>query len=146
MEGQKRINVDGDDYYLDLLFYHRRLRRLVAIELKLGDLKPADKEQLELYLRWIDKYERRDEEDAPIGLILCTGKKEETVRLLDMEGSGIRVASYWIEALPRAELERKLHEAVILPAVAWSRMKVAAIFSMKGNKGAGKILPCLAAN
>jgi hypothetical protein len=114
MERQKRITVDGDDYYLDLLFYHRRLRRLVAIELKLGDFKPADKGQMELYLRWLDKYERRDEEDAPIGLILCAGKKEETVRLLDMEGSGIRVASYWTEALPKAELERKLHEAVIL--------------------------------
>jgi predicted nuclease of restriction endonuclease-like (RecB) superfamily len=114
MERQKRITVDGDDYYLDLLFYHRRLRRLVAIELKLGDFKPADKGQMELYLRWLDKYERRDEEDTPIGLILCAGKKEETVRLLDMEGSGIRVASYWTEALPKAELERKLHEAVVL--------------------------------
>ena len=114
MERQKRITVDGDDYYLDLLFFHRRLRRLVAIELKLGDFKPADKGQMELYLKWLDKYERREDEDAPIGLILCAGKKEETVRLLDMEGSGIRVASYWTEALPKAELERKLHEAVIL--------------------------------
>jgi predicted nuclease of restriction endonuclease-like (RecB) superfamily len=114
MERQKRITVDGDDYYLDLLFYHRRLRRLVAIELKLGDFKPADKGQMELYLRWLDKYERREEEDAPIGLILCAGKKEETVRLLDMAGSGIRVASYWTDALPKAELERKLHDAVIL--------------------------------
>ena len=114
LERQKRITVDGDDYYLDLLFYHRRLRRLVAIELKLGDFKPANKGQMELYLRWLDKYERREEEDAPIGLILCAGKKEETVRLLDMEGSGIRVASYWTESLPKAELERKLHEAVVL--------------------------------
>jgi predicted nuclease of restriction endonuclease-like (RecB) superfamily len=114
LERQKRITVDGDDYYLDLLFYHRRLRRLVAIELKLGDFKPADKGQMELYLRWLDKYERREEEDAPIGLILCAGKKEETVRLLDMEASGIRVASYWTESLPKAELESKLHEAVVL--------------------------------
>jgi predicted nuclease of restriction endonuclease-like (RecB) superfamily len=114
LERQKRITLDGDDYYLDLLFYHRRLRRLVAIELKLGDFKPADKGQMELYLRWLDKYERHKEEDAPIGLILCAGKKEETVRLLDMEGSGIHVASYWTESLPKAELERKLHEAVVL--------------------------------
>lgn len=71
MERQKRITVDGDDYYLDLLFYHRRLRRLVAIELKLGDFKAADKGQMELYLRWLDKYERREGENAPIGLILC---------------------------------------------------------------------------
>jgi len=114
LERQKRITVDGDDYYLDLLFFHRRLGRLVAIELKLGDFKPGDKGQMELYLRWLDRYEHREEEDAPIGLILCAGKKEETVRLLDMEGSGIRVASYWTEALPKAELERKLHEAVVL--------------------------------
>jgi predicted nuclease of restriction endonuclease-like (RecB) superfamily len=114
LERQKRITVDGDDYYLDLLFFHRRLQRLVAIELKLGDFKPSDKGQMELYLRWLDKYERRETEEAPIGLILCAGKKEETVRLLDMEGSGIRVASYWTEAFPKAELERKLHEAVVL--------------------------------
>lgn len=114
MERQKRISVDGDDYYLDLLFYHRRLCRLVAIDLKLGDFKPADKGQMELYLRWLDKYERRQGEEAPIGLILCAGRKEETVRLLDLEASGIRVASYWTESLPRELMERKLHEAVAL--------------------------------
>ena len=75
LERQKRITVDGVDYYLDLLFYHRRLKRLVAIELKLGDFKPADKGQIELYLRWLDKYERREGEEHPIGLILCAGKK-----------------------------------------------------------------------
>ena len=114
LERQKRITVDGDDYYLDLLFFHRRLQRLVAIELKLGDFRPAHKGQMELYLRWLDQHERRAGEEAPIGLILCAGKKEETVRLLDMEGSGIRVAAYWVEALPREQLERKLHEAVAL--------------------------------
>jgi predicted nuclease of restriction endonuclease-like (RecB) superfamily len=114
LERQKRITVDGDDYYLDLLFFHRRLRRLVAIELKLGDFKPAFKGQMELYLRWLDRYERRDGEESPLGLILCAGKKEETVRLLDMEGSGIRVASYWTDVLPREQLQRKLHQAVVL--------------------------------
>ncbi|HBA85028.1 MAG TPA: DUF1016 domain-containing protein [Verrucomicrobia bacterium] len=114
LERQKRITVDGDDYYLDLLFYHRSLRRLVAIELKLGDFKPSYKGQMELYLRWLDKYERRPGEESPVGLILCAGKKEETVRLLDMEGSGIRVASYWTDALPQKELEQKLHDAVRL--------------------------------
>ena len=114
LERQKRITVDGDDYYLDLLFYHRRLRRLVAIELKIGDFKPGDKGQMELYLRWLDKYERQKDEESPIGLILCAGKKDETVRLLDLEAAGIRIASYWTEALPREQLERKLHQAVVL--------------------------------
>ena len=112
LERQKRITVDGDDYYLDLLFYHRRLKRLVAIELKIGDFKPGDKGQMELYLRWLDKYERQKDEESPIGLILCAGKKAETVRLLDLEAAGIRVASYWTENLPKEQLERKLHEAV----------------------------------
>jgi predicted nuclease of restriction endonuclease-like (RecB) superfamily len=114
LERQKRITVDGDDYYLDLLFYHRRLSRLVAIELKLGAFRPADKGQMELYLRWLDKYERREGEESPLGLILCAGKKEEAVRLLDLEKSGIRVAAYWTESMPKEQLERKLHEAVCL--------------------------------
>ena len=76
---QKRIQIDSDDYYIDLLFYHRVLKRLVAIDLKLGDFKPADKGQMELYLRWLDKHERREDENTPIGLILCSGKKHETV-------------------------------------------------------------------
>ena len=113
LERQKRITVDGDDYYLDLLFYHRRLKRLVAIELKIGDFKPGDKGQMELYLRWLDKYERQKDEESPIGLILCAGKKAETVRLLDLESAGIRVASYWTENLPKEQLEQKLHEAVV---------------------------------
>ena len=109
---QKRIQVDGDDYYIDLLFYHRILRRLVAIDLKLGDFKPADKGQMELYLRWLDRHERQADEGAPIGLILCAGKKHETVELLELERSGIRVAEY-LTALPsRKILEKKLHKAI----------------------------------
>jgi len=109
---QKRIQVDNDDYYLDLLFYHRDLQRLVAIDLKLGDFRPADKGQMELYLRWLAKYEQKPGEEAPIGLILCAGKKKETVELLELEKSGIRVASYWTKVLPRQLLQKKLHEAI----------------------------------
>jgi len=111
---QKRISVDQDDYYLDLLFFHRGLRRLVAIDLKLRDFRPGDKGQMELYLRWLDKFERKAGEETPIGLILCAGKKHETVELLDLENSGIRVSSYWTDVLPKAELQRKLHQAVQL--------------------------------
>ena len=72
---QQRIQVDSDDFYLDLLFYNRRLRRLVALDLKLGNFTPGDKGQMELYLRWLDKYERQPGEDPPLGIILCAGKK-----------------------------------------------------------------------
>lgn len=109
---QKRIMVDHDDYYLDLLFFHRGLKRLVAIELKLGDFKPADKGQMELYLRWLQKHESKPGEGAPIGLILCAGKKHETVELLELEKSGIRVAEYLTELPSRNVLEKKLHKAV----------------------------------
>ncbi len=99
---QKRIQVDSDDYYLDLLFFNRKLRRLVAVELKLGDFKPAYKGQMELYLRWLDKYERQGDENPPIGLVLCAGKKRETVELLELERSSIRVAEYLTELPPRS--------------------------------------------
>lgn len=114
MERQKRILIDGVDHYLDLLFYHRNLHRLVAIELKIGSFQPGDKGQMELYLGWLNRYERKPGEESPIGLILCAGKRRETIELLDLEKSGIKVSSYWTEALPKAELERKLHEAVKL--------------------------------
>lgn len=109
---QKRISVDGDDHYLDLLFFHRGLRRLVAVELKLGDFRPGDKGQMELYLRWLEKHDMRSGEETPIGLILCAGTKRETVELLELEKSGIRVASYWLDEIPRKLLEQKLHDAI----------------------------------
>jgi len=110
---QKRIQVDSGDYYLDLLFYHRGLRRLVAIDLKLGEFQPGDKGQMELYLRWLARHDWQSGEESPIGLILCAGKKTEQIELLELEKSGIRVASYWIELLPKKLLQRKLHEAIL---------------------------------
>lgn len=110
---QKRIQVDKDDYFLDLLFFHRRLKRLVAIELKLGQFKPAYKGQMELYLRWLDKHERQEGEESPVGLILCAGKKHETIELLELEQSGIRVADYLTELPAREVLERELHKALM---------------------------------
>lgn len=110
---QKRIMVDFDDYYLDLLFYHRKLRRLVVIELKLGPFKPEYKGQMELYLRWLDKYERCEGEEAPIGLILCAGKsRPNQIELLGLEKSDIRVAEFITDELPKEILTSKFHEAI----------------------------------
>lgn len=109
---QKRMSVDFDDYYLDLLFYHRGLRRLVAIELKLGAFKPADKGQMEFYLRWLEQNERRPHEESPIGLILCAGKSSKKVELMSVHEVGIHVAEYFTEVLPEKVLAAKLHEAM----------------------------------
>jgi len=109
---QKRVSVDSDDYYLDLLFFHRGLRRLVAIELKIGDFRPAYKGQMELYLRWLEKNEMKPGEDTPIGLILCAGKKRETVELLELEKSGIRVAEYLTELPSKDVLKARLHRVI----------------------------------
>ena len=111
---QKRITVDSEDYYIDLLFFHRKLGRLVAIDLKLGAFKAADKGQMELYLRWLEKHEQQEGEDSPLGLILCAGKSTEQVELLQLEKSGIRVAAYLTELPPRKLLEKKLHQAIVI--------------------------------
>jgi predicted nuclease of restriction endonuclease-like (RecB) superfamily len=109
---QKRITIDNDDHYIDLLFFHRRLRRLVAIELKLGKFQAADKGQMELYLRWLAKYEQQSQEEMPLGLILCAEKSSEYVELLELEKTGIRVAQYLTELPPQEVLQGKLHDAI----------------------------------
>jgi len=109
---QKCITVDEEDFHLDLLFFHRRLKRLVAIELKLGDFKPEHKGQMELYLRWLDKYERSPGEESPMGLILCAGKKQERIELLELGNAGIHVAEY-LTAFPSKDvLQEKLQKAI----------------------------------
>lgn len=114
MARQKRMQIGGNDYYLDLLFYHRGLKRLVAIELKLDKFKPEFKGQMELYLRWLEKYEKHPDEDGPIGLILCAGGAHEEIELLQLNKSGIKVAEYLTELPPRKVLEKKLHDAIRL--------------------------------
>ena len=109
---QKRMTIGNEDFYLDLLFYHRRLRRLVAVELKLERFCASYKGQMELYLRWLEKNDVLPGEEPPIGLILCSGKDREQIELLRLEHGEIRVAEYLTE-LPSADLlKSRLHEAV----------------------------------
>jgi predicted nuclease of restriction endonuclease-like (RecB) superfamily len=110
---QYRIQVDDDDYYIDLLFYTRKLKRLVAIDLKVGRFKAEYKGQMELYLRWLAKYEQEADENPPLGIILCAGKKQEQIELLELDGSGFHVAEYLTALPPKAVLEQRLHQAMI---------------------------------
>jgi len=115
VERQKRMTMDDEDFTLDLLFYHRLLKRLVAVELKVGKFIPQYKGQMEFYLKWLNRYERQEDEKQPIGLILCTQASRNQIELLEMDKAGIAVAEYWTNLPPKALLEEKirsiLHEA-----------------------------------
>jgi predicted nuclease of restriction endonuclease-like (RecB) superfamily len=108
VERQKRMSIDGDDIILDLLFYNRVLERLVAVELKIGRFKAAYKGQMELYLKWLDAYERKPNEKAPIGIILCATANRKTVEMLEMDKAGIAVAEYWTTLPPKEVFEEKI--------------------------------------
>lgn len=110
---QRRIQLDNDDFYIDLLFYNRKLRRLVAIELKLGEFRAEYKGQMELYLRWLAKHDQEPGDLPPLGIILCTGKKQEQIELLELDKSGIHVAEYLTVLPPREVFQQKIHEAMV---------------------------------
>ena len=109
---QKRMSVGKDDFHLDLLFFHRHLRRLIAVELKLESFQPAHVGQMELYLRWLDKHERAPGEEAPIGLILCASADAEQVELLQLDAKSIRVSEYLTDLPPLPLLRERLHQAI----------------------------------
>lgn len=109
---QKRLQIDDDDFYIDLLFYNRKLKRLVAIDLKLGKFRPEYKSQMELYLRWLQRHDQEPDELPPLGIILCAGKKQEQIELLELDRSGIHVAEYLTALPPKEVLQTKLHDAI----------------------------------
>jgi predicted nuclease of restriction endonuclease-like (RecB) superfamily len=109
---QKRMIIDGEDFYLDLLFYHRRLHRLIAIDLKKGRFKAQYKGQMELYLRWLETHEMEPGEESPLGLLLCTEGGEEQIELLQLDKSGIKVAQYMTELPPREVLIRQIQKSL----------------------------------
>jgi len=106
------LQIDNDDFYIDLLFYNRKLKRLVAIDLKLNDFHAEYKSQMELYLRWLMKHEQEPDELPPLGIILCAGKKQEQIELLELGQSGIHVAEYLTALPPKDTLRKKLHAAI----------------------------------
>ena len=109
---QKRITIDGEDYYIDLLFYHRKMKRLVVVELKLEKFKPEHKGQVELYLKWLDKYEKTEGEETPIAIILCATKSDTITQLLELDNSGIHVGQYLTRYVSKELLEEKLISSI----------------------------------
>jgi predicted nuclease of restriction endonuclease-like (RecB) superfamily len=134
MERQKRIIIDGDDFKMDLLFFHRDLRRLVVIELKTGKFKPQYKGQMELYLKWLDRYERKEGENAPLGLILCTEASRNQVELLELDKAGIAVAEYWTNLPPKKMLESKIKEILSEAKERLERRKLLPNINFSTNK------------
>ncbi len=112
MARQKRLQIGGNDYYLDLLFFHRKLKRLVLIELKLGEFKPEYKGQVELYLKWLAKHEQQADENPPIAILLCSSKDSEVIELMELEQDDIHVSEYWLQLPPKEVLQEKLHKAI----------------------------------
>lgn len=109
---QKRVQIGEDDFYIDLLFYNRKLKRLVAFDLKLGKFKSEYKGQMELYLKYLEKYEKEEDENTPLGIILCSDKNQEQIELLELEKSDIHVAKYLTILPPKEEFEKRLHKAI----------------------------------
>ena len=109
---QKRMIIDGQDFYLDLLFYHRRLHRLIAIDLKLGSFKAQYKGQMELYLRWLEAHEMEPGEETPLGLLLCTEGSDEQIELLQLDKAGIKVAKYLTELPSRHVLMQQIQKSL----------------------------------
>jgi predicted nuclease of restriction endonuclease-like (RecB) superfamily len=114
IDRQKRITIDTVDYKIDLLFFHRGLRRLVAIELKLGKFKPEHEGQMLLYLRYLNKNERKEGEESPIGLILCSEGNTEHIEYLMLEDSNVKVAQYYTELPDKKLLGEKLKKAIAI--------------------------------
>lgn len=112
LDRQKRITVDAVDYRIDLLFFHRGLKRLVVIDLKLGKFKPEHEGQMLLYLRYLNKNERKEGEESPIGLILCSQGNTEHIEYLMLEESNIKVAQYFTQLPDKKTLSEKLNKAI----------------------------------
>jgi predicted nuclease of restriction endonuclease-like (RecB) superfamily len=121
---QKRMSTQNTDRFLDLLFFHRGMRQLIAIELKIGRFEPAHKGQMEWYLNWLDKNERKSYEDKPLGIILCSDKDQEDIEYLELDNSGIHIAQYLTKLPPKKILEEKLKKAIAIGREKYERLQV----------------------
>ncbi len=121
---QKKMSTEKNDRFLDLLFFHRAMRRLIAIELKFSTFQPEHVGQMEWYLKWLDKYEKRPGEEKPLGIIICSNKDQEDVELMELGKNGIHVAQYLTELPPKEILEKKLKKIIEIAREKYEKLRL----------------------
>lgn len=99
------------------------MRRLIAIELKLVSFQPEHAGQMEWYLKWLDKHEKKPGEEKPLGIIICADKDQEDIELLELGKNGIHVSQYLAELPPRKIFERKLWSAIETAREKYARLE-----------------------
>jgi len=129
---QKRMSTEKNDRFLDLLFFHRGMHRLIAIELKLVPFQPEHAGQMEWYLKWLDKHERRPEEEKPLGIIICADKDQEDIELLELDKNGIHVAQYLTELPPKEILEAKFHQIITIAREKYAHLQTLSELDIDG--------------
>lgn len=113
-----RLQVGGDDFYSDLVFYHRDLKCLVAIELKVGKFKPGYVSQLDFYLEALDRQVKKPDENPSVGLLLCASKNDEVVEYsMSRTMSPMLVSEYQLKLPDKAMLQKKLQELINIPGI-----------------------------
>lgn len=118
IDEEYKIQVGGDDFRIDLLFYHRGLCCLVAIELKIGKFKPEYISKLDFYLEALDRQVKKEAENPSVGLLLCASKNDEVVEYsMSRTMSPMMVSEYQLQLPDKAVLQKKLQELVNIPAI-----------------------------
>ena len=118
IDEEYKVQVGGDDFRIDLLFYHRGLQCLVAIELKIGKFKPEYISKLDFYLEALDRQVKKENENPSVGLLLCAAKNDEVVEYaMSRTMSPMLVLQYQLQLPDKAVLEKKLQQLVNIPQI-----------------------------
>lgn len=116
IDEEYRVQVGGEDFRIDLLFFHRGLQCLVAFELKIGKFKPEYISKMEFYLEALDRQKKKENENPSVGMILCASKDDEVVEYaMSRTMSPMMVAEYKLQLPDKTVLQKKLQELINMP-------------------------------
>ena len=122
IDEEYKVQVGGEDYSIDLLFFHRGLQCLVAFELKIGKFKPEYISKMDFYLEALDRQKKKEHENPSVGLILCAAKNDEVVEYaMSRSMSPMLVSEYQLKLPDKKVLERKLQELINMPRMEGSK-------------------------